>query len=379
MVSGPIALLAEGLDPARGGAERAVRATALALAARGHEVRLYAPADRLGPDLPGVTLTGVAAPRDRPRRDLALSRALARAARDAGAARTIACGKLLDADLWWPHGGVHAASRAAWTRAGRSAVGGWLAATLRALRPTEWALDAIEARAAEEARAGRTRCVALSARVSRDLERWHRLTPTAVVHNGVDPTRFAPPAPARRAEAARALARRAEAPAGAPLVLFVAHAFRLKGLDLLLRAAARAPGVRVVVAGGDDVAAGRALATRLGVGERTTFLGAVDDVAALYHGASVLAHPSRYDPCSLVVLEALACGLPVLASPEDGAGERVGEGGRVVASLEDPAAWADALGQALDPPTRDAMSHAAEASRRTWDDVAADLLALLSR
>src|SRR5690606_1993597 len=122
---------------------------------------------------------------------------------------------------------------------------------------TEWALDALEARAAEDARAGRTRCLALSRRVAHDLARHHSLAPAAIVGNGVDPARFSPPTAARRADAARALAARAGAPAGAPLVLFVAHAFRLKGLDLLLAAAARAPGVHVVVAGAGD---GRALA-----------------------------------------------------------------------------------------------------------------------
>ncbi|MCO5168113.1 MAG: glycosyltransferase family 4 protein [Planctomycetes bacterium] len=376
-MSGHLALLAEGLDPARGGAERAVRATALALAARGVDVRAYAPADRRGPDLPGVPIVGVAAPRVRPLRDLALSRGLARAARAAGAGRVVACGKLLDADAWWPHGGVHAAARAAWTRAGRSPLRGAVATASRALRPTERVLDAIEARAADACRAGRARCLALSARVARDLARAHGLTPHAVVGNGVDPARFAPPTRTRREEAARALARRAGAPEGAPVALFVAHAFRLKGLDLLLRAAAQVPDLHVVVAGGDDPGGARALAGRLGLGRRVALLGPVEDVAALYHGATALAHPSRYDPCSLVVLEALACGLPVLASPEDGAAERVGAGGRVVAALEDPGAWAAALREVLDPGARAAMSAAAAAARRTWDDVAGDLLAAL--
>lgn len=376
-MSGHLALLAEGLDPARGGAERAVRATALALRARGADVRVYAPADRRGPDLPGVPIVGVAAPRVRPLRDLSLARGLARAAREAGAGRVVACGKLLDADAWWPHGGVHAAARAAWTGAGRSPLRGAVAAAARALRPTERVLDAVEARAADACRAGQARCLALSGRVARDLARAHGVTPHAVVGNGVDPARFGPPTREGRQEAARALARRVGAPEGAPVALFVAHAFRLKGLDLLLRAAAQVPDLRVAVAGGDDPRGARALADRLGLGARLALLGPVDDVVALYHGATLLAHPSRYDPCSLVVLEALASGLPVLASPEDGASERVGAGGRVVEALEDPAAWAAALREALAPSAREAMAAAAGATRRTWDDVADDLLRVL--
>lgn len=373
-MSGHLALLAEGLDPARGGAERAVRAVAEALAARGLDVRVYAPADRAGPDLPRARVVPVPAPRLRPRRDLVLSRALSRAARDAGAGRVVACGKLLGADAWWPHGGVHAASRAASARAGRAPLLRRVAALGRALRPTEWALDAIERRLAQDCALGRTRCLALSQKVARDLARWHGLTPTsiAIVPNGVDPARFSPAPTTDDRDALRA---QVGAPPGALVALFVAHAFRLKGLDLLLAAAGRVEQVHVVVAGGDDPRAGQALAARLGA--RATFLGRVADPVALYRGADVLVHPSRYDPCSLVVLEALACGLPVLASPEDGASELVGAAGIVVHAAEDVAAWADALRAALDPAARAPMSAAAAAARRTWDDVAGDLLAAL--
>jgi UDP-glucose:(heptosyl)LPS alpha-1,3-glucosyltransferase len=371
VVSGHLALLAEGLDPARGGAERALRAVAEALAARDLDVRVYAPADRAGPDLPRARVVPVPAPRLRPRRDLVLSRALARAARDAGATRVVACGKLRGADAWWPHGGVHAASRAASARAGRAPLLRHVAALGRALRPTEWALDAIERRIAEDCALGRTRCLALSQRVARDLARWHGLASTSIrlVPNGVDPTRFSP------GDDREALRAQVGAAPGALVALFVAHAFRLKGLDLLLAAAGRVRQVHVVVAGGDDPRAGQALAARLGA--RATFLGRVADPVALYRGADVLGHPSRYDPCSLVVLEALACGLPVLASPEDGASELVGDAGLVVRAAEDVAAWADALRAVLDPGARAGMSSAAAASRRTWDDVAGDLLAAL--
>lgn len=376
-MTGPrcVGLLAEGLDPARGGAERAIRATALALAARGVEVVIAAPADRLGPPHVGtVRIVPVDAPRDRPRRDLTLGRTLDGAARQAGAERTIACGKLLGADLYWPHGGVHGASRAAWTAAGRGRLAKAFARAGRALRPAEWALDALEARALDACRGGSSRAVALSRRVADDLRARHGVEPAAVVRNGVDPTRFAPPsAPERDAARAALCDRLGLPPAERPpttLVLFVAHAWRLKGLDLLLAASRGLPGALVVVVGGDPAGAP--------AGGRVRFLGSVDDVAPLYRGADLLAHPSRYDPCSLVVLEALACGLPVVASDADGASELVGAGGLVVAR-DDAAALRAALARLSDPAARAAAAGAAaSAPRRAWDDVARELLDLLS-
>lgn len=372
-----VGLLAEGLDPARGGAERAVRAVAAALAGRGAEVVVAAPADRVGPPLPGVRLVEVAAARARPWRDLALSRDLARAARDAGAARLVACGKALDADLYWPHGGVHAASRAAWSAAGRGPLAAGWARFARALRPTEWALDAIEARALDACRGPDAPCraVALSDRVAADLRRHHGVEVAAVVRNGADPARFAPAPAAAREAAAVELRARARAHPAAALALFVAHAFRLKGLDLLLAAAARVPAAHVVVAGADRSPS----AVPAELEGRVTFLGPVDDVAPLYRGADLLVHPSRYDPCSLVVLEALASGLPVIASTADGASEVVAaaRAGAVVPPDDLPALVA-ALERLVDPAARAPLAAAASASRRTWDDVARDLLALLA-
>ncbi|MBL4848980.1 MAG: hypothetical protein JKY65_25940, partial [Planctomycetes bacterium] len=145
-MSGPeIALLVEGFDPARGGTERAVRALAEAWASEGRAVSVYTPASRLGPELPAPARQVPVALRDLPRPLWARSaaRQLARAARADNARHLIACGKLLGGDLYWPHGGSQAATRAAslegrgrWARLGRR------------LRVSEWAYNGIERRAA---------------------------------------------------------------------------------------------------------------------------------------------------------------------------------------------------------------------------------------
>ena len=89
----------------------------------------------------------------------------------------------------------------------------------------------------------------------------------------------------------------------------------------------------------------RRLAAALGIQRQVRFLGFVDDVQPCFAGCDVFAFPTFYDPCSLVVLEAMGAGLPVITTRQNGAGELLSEGqdGYVIDSP-----WAlDALAQRL--------------------------------
>jgi len=355
-----IALLAESLDPARGGAERAIRATARALARRG-EVVLYAPADRIGPPEPGIEIVAVDVRGTGAIRARALARVLSERARERGGT-LVACGKILGADVVWSHGGVHAAARRAAALAGRSALGGAVARAARALRPVERVFDAIERANVEAARRGELVWVALSDRVARDLAARHHLTGVPVVRNGVELSRFG----ARRDGGARHVR-----------ALFVAHAFALKGLDRALRALVHAPSVRLEVVGRGAPRPFERLARKLGVASRVVFVGGVAEVASRLAEADVLVHPTRYDPCSLVVLEALAASVPVVVSREDGASEIVGDGGFVLDDPDDPREVGERLESLSDPSLRDRLSRAARREARSTDACAEELLALL--
>ncbi len=113
-----------------------------------------------------------------------------------------------------------------------------------------------------------------------------------------------------------------------------------KGFDTAIEAA-RAASIPLVIAGdGPDEARLRALAA----GGEVRFTGRVvpDELARLRAGAAVVLAPSRWEePCPYSVLDALAAGLPVLASDRGGLPELVGAEGIVAA--EDPAAWAAGL------------------------------------
>jgi len=89
----------------------------------------------------------------------------------------------------------------------------------------------------------------------------------------------------------------------------------VKRLDLLLHALASLPSATLVLIGdGPEAGALRALAARLGVAARVRFAGAMVDAARLFRAFDVFAAPSRKEGLPLAVIEAMALGLPVVAS-----------------------------------------------------------------
>jgi glycosyltransferase involved in cell wall biosynthesis len=171
-----------------------------------------------------------------------------------------------------------------------------------------------------------------------------------VVANGVDPGRWQPVDDAER--------RRLRAAAGIPDGCFVAvFAGRIdpdKGLDVLAEAWRRldlpAEAARLVVAGdirgrfaaGEGPAYLAGLESRLG--DRAVWLGHRVDMAPVYGLADVVVVPSRVEPFGRVTIEALACGLPVIASRVGGIPEVLtGELAAGLVPSGDPAALADAI------------------------------------
>jgi len=111
-------------------------------------------------------------------------------------------------------------------------------------------------------------------------------------------------------------------------VLFVGSGFARKGLATAIEAFAAFAdrGSRLLVLGKGDASTYQALASRLGIGERVVWLGARADPERWYAGADIVVLPSRYEPFGNVHLEALASGLPVVASARAGGSEVITEG-----------------------------------------------------
>jgi UDP-glucose:(heptosyl)LPS alpha-1,3-glucosyltransferase len=174
-----------------------------------------------------------------------------------------------------------------------------------------------------------------------------------VVFNGVGLEPLPPVAAGHEQEATR---RRLNVGEQTSVVLLVANNFKLKGLAELIGALAELPESDWVLAVVGRGEAGRyqRLVDRLPVRGRIEFFGQVEDIRSFYYGADVLAHPTWYDPCSRVVLEALVCGLPVVTTRFNGAAEAIEDGrhGAVVDSPRDVAALAAAITQCLRPEVR---------------------------
>lgn len=110
--------------------------------------------------------------------------------------------------------------------------------------------------------------------------------------------------------------------------LVAAHNSWLKGIDFVLDALAdlaSRPEIQIVVAGGaDEWLLGQI--RRRGLGRRVVIAGVVDDMPALYRAVDALLHPARWDSSPLVVLEAMAAGLPVVVSRHVGYSELLHDG-----------------------------------------------------
>jgi UDP-glucose:(heptosyl)LPS alpha-1,3-glucosyltransferase len=198
-----------------------------------------------------------------------------------------------------------------------------------------------------------TPLIAVSHRTADELTRYLEVDPARihVVHNGIDTMRFTP-APSRsaaRAQVAEVVqARRPDA----IVLLFAGYSFGRKGLAQVIRAmAALGEGrAEVWVAGGDDAAPYQRLARELAVGERVRFLGHRSDVVGLMQAADAFVMPASYEPFGLVLLEALACGTPVITSRTAGVAELMTDEreGYLVEDPFDTAELARALGRLLE-------------------------------
>jgi UDP-glucose:(heptosyl)LPS alpha-1,3-glucosyltransferase len=168
-----------------------------------------------------------------------------------------------------------------------------------------------------------------------------------VIYNGVDLVYFNPDERRKSRESARA---RLGCSQGDTLFSFVGSGFARKGLSAALDALAASGrrDLKLLVAGEDrSTKKFSAQAARLGLSDRVTFLGGVDDVRFVYSASDCFILPTRYDPFPNAALEALAMGVPIIVSSQCGAAEIVEQGSNGwVCSPDDAGAIARAMVEA---------------------------------
>ncbi len=176
-------------------------------------------------------------------------------------------------------------------------------------------------------------------------------------------------------------------PLDVPLALFVGNDFDKKGLPALLQALALTPGLHVAVVGqGRHLQRYRVQIANLGLANRVHLLGSLSDVTPAYAAADWLVHPTTEDTYAMVVLEAMASGLPVIVSSARFCGIAAELTHTVNALILDDPRDEKQLSERLlslldDPSLRETLARAglSFAQERTWRQAAAQHEALIQR
>jgi UDP-glucose:(heptosyl)LPS alpha-1,3-glucosyltransferase len=365
-----IALCYENLLPARGGCETYISDLIRSLVADGHEVHLYAvrwDAEALPQGVQYHLVKRRPGPRFlRPWRfAAACNRVLDGAVHDV----SIGFDKTWGQDVMYPQGGLYLATAKYNLRKYASGFSRAMARISRYLEPAHWSFRLLERR--QYFSRSRPTIVAISEMVAKHFARHYGIERESlrVIRAAVDPARFAlPDRPKRRQDWRKEWGFDVQDTVG----LFAGMNYWLKGLEPLLHAVSLVPretGFRLLVAGSRKFGPYERLAHQLGIADRVRFLGPRRDMHHCYFAADLLVHPTFYDPCSLVVLEALACGLPVVTSRHNGAAELLAGTPLerfVIHNPHDHAELAAGIVELLDPAVRSTCVQAARRAGASW-------------
>jgi glycosyltransferase involved in cell wall biosynthesis len=171
----------------------------------------------------------------------------------------------------------------------------------------------------------RVRLMAVSSLVAKQLKFHFRREDTVVIPNAVDTLKFTSEARITKRVAARQSLSYQDSDF---LLLLIGNDWKKKGLDALIEASALLKDLplQILVVGADEPTLYHPLIEKLGVQKRVRFEKPSMDVLAFYAAADLYVGPSLEDSFGLPILEAMACGVPVIASANAGASELVQDG-----------------------------------------------------
>ncbi len=172
--------------------------------------------------------------------------------------------------------------------------------------------------------------------------------------------------------------------AGSKIILFIGTMDPIKGLDVMLEAVASLEGEQrptaLLVGEGASRKKFEKRARSLGIADNCKFLGSVthSELPVYMNAADVLCLPSRNEGCPNVILEAHACGLPVIASRTGGIPELITEGKTgIMVEKENPPALKEAILSFFASNWN--RAEIARSNERSWNEVARETLDVLAR
>lgn len=198
-----------------------------------------------------------------------------------------------------------------------------------------------------------------------------------VVYNGVDLEAFHP---RNTALFRRSLRKELKIPLDSMVILFLGSGFRRKGLNALISSLPRLKKeilqVALIVAGKDHIQSYRETARALGVERNILFLGPTQRAKELHAASDLFALPTIYEPFSNACLEAMATGIPVLTTPQNGVAELIqdGQNGFLVRSPENSLEISSKVSEFFHSPQKLSIG---EEARRTSCDL--DIKAAIDR
>ncbi|MBD2809904.1 glycosyltransferase family 4 protein [Xenorhabdus sp. Vera] len=143
-----------------------------------------------------------------------------------------------------------------------------------------------------------------------------------VIYNAIDSTKFFPADEQSRQQ----LRQQYQIPLTARCLIYVGSGFERKGLSAAIQAIAKTDSYLLVIGKDKEQKKYQQLANTLGCNHRIRFMGLQKETLPFYQLSDALLLPTLYDPFPNVILEAMACGLPVITSTTCGGAEFITEG-----------------------------------------------------
>ncbi|OTA15391.1 WabG [Xenorhabdus vietnamensis] len=144
----------------------------------------------------------------------------------------------------------------------------------------------------------------------------------AVIYNSIDNIKFFPADEQSRLQ----LRQQYQIPATARCLIYVGSGFERKGLSAAIKAVAKTDSYLLVIGKDKEQSKYQSIANTLGCAHRIRFMGLQKNTLPFYQLSDALLLPTLYDPFPNVILEAMACGLPVITSTTCGGAEFITEG-----------------------------------------------------